>query len=71
MTVLRLLSSKVDKYIEEKRRKTIYELFEENLKLLGLLKPTEDSFKTADFRAILLSHKIHYIDLIDLIIEPF
>ena len=50
--------------------KTVFDYIVENLKLTGVM-TSSNSFYAADLKAILLSHKIHFMDLLELIVEPF
>lgn len=69
IALLRVVCGKFDEFLKLKHKKTIFDLLEENFKILGLLKEGAEYINLTDLRALLLSHRINYQILIYLIVE--
>ncbi|EWS74573.1 hypothetical protein TTHERM_000672081 (macronuclear) [Tetrahymena thermophila SB210] len=71
ISTLKTVSSKVDKYVDQKSKKTIFSAFEQNFKLLGIVVPGVSVFKSSQLRVIIMENKVNHNELIDLIFESF
>ncbi|KAL4482181.1 hypothetical protein ABPG72_014994 [Tetrahymena utriculariae] len=71
ISTLKTISSKVDKYVDSKSKKTIFSAFQQNFKLLGIVVPGVSVFKSSQLRVIIMENKVNHNELIDLIFENF
>ncbi|EAR99711.2 phospholipase/carboxylesterase family protein (macronuclear) [Tetrahymena thermophila SB210] len=68
LAILRLICNKFDDFLKSKGRTTIFELLEQNLTVLNLLRYDSEYLSINEFRALLLSHRINYQTLLQLIV---
>ncbi|KAL4477657.1 hypothetical protein ABPG74_002807 [Tetrahymena malaccensis] len=71
ISTIKTISSKVDKYVDSKSKKTIFSALEQNFKLLGIVVPGVSVFKSSQLRVIIMENKVNHNELIDLIFESF